>query len=252
MADIRALIVRMAAENPSWGYSRIQRALSNIGHQVGRSTIRRVLKENGLEPADQRSRRSPWATFLRAHWPVIAATNMFNVEVWTPRGLARFWVFFVIDVASRHVEIAGMTPAPSESWVLQMSRNLTDRVDGVLRNHRFLIHDRDPLFSAAFAHALLAAGIAPIRLPPRRPNLNAFAERFVRSIKEECLARIVPLGEQHLRLAIEEYTEHYQLERNHRGIGNHLLEKTYLPGAGRVRCPQRLGGMLRFYHRDAA
>lgn len=252
MRAIRDLCVRMATENPGWGYSRIQGSLANLGHRVGRSTIRRILKDHGLEPAPQR--HTPWSVFLKAHWEAIAAADFFTVEAWTLRGLTRFSVFFIIDLETRRVHIAGITAEPTGEWVARVARSLVDAFDGFLLKHRYLIHDRDPLFRAGLPVLLRSVGITPVMLPPRSPNLNAYAERFVRSIKEECLSRIVPIGERHLRHAIEEYAAHYHLERNHQGIGNRLIDGMVEPNpepVERVRCRDRLGGLLRSYHRAA-
>ncbi len=133
------------------------------------------------------------------------ATDFFTVEVLTARGLIRYFVLFVIDLKSRRVEIAGISHQPYDDWMKQMARNLTDAIDGFLRDARFLIHDRDPLFSASFRATLSPAGVETVKLPARSPNLNAHAERFVRSIKHECLNRIVSLGENHLRTAVRAY-----------------------------------------------
>ncbi|MGE3108824.1 MAG: integrase core domain-containing protein [Phycisphaerales bacterium] len=250
MRTIRELCVRMATDNPGWGFTRIQGALANLGHRVGRSTIRRILIQHGLEPAPKR--HMPWRTFLMAHWDAIAATDFFTVEAWTLRGLTRFHVFFVIDLSTRRVRITGITDEPTGEWVTRCARALVDGFDGFLLGHRYLIHDRDPLFDTSFRSLLRSAGIKSVRLPARSPNLNAYAERFVRSIKEECLSKIIPIGEQHLRRAIESYIEHYHLERNHQGLSNQLIdgEPSELPAA-RVECRERLGGILRSYHRAA-
>lgn len=252
MRAIRELCVRMATENPGWGYSRIQGSLANLGHRVGRSTIRRILKDHGLEPAPQR--HTPWSVFLKAHWQAIAATDFFTVEAWTLRGLTRFSVLFVIDLETRRVHIAGITAEPTGEWVARVARSLVDAFDGFLLKHRYLIHDRDPLFRTGLPSLLRSAGVEPVMLPPRSPNLNAYAERFVRSIKEECLSRIVPIGERHLRHAIKEYAAHYHLERNHKGLGNRLIDGQSEPepvAFERVRCRERLGGLLRSYRRAA-
>src|SRR5262249_44043044 len=148
----------------------------------------------------------------------IAATDFFSIEVLTLSGLVRYMVLFVIDLESRRVHIAGVVRQPHGAWMNQVARNLTDAIDGFLRGKRYLIHDRDPLFTHHFRHVLRAAGVRPLRLPPHSPNLNAYAERFVRSIKSECLSKLIPLGERHLRLAISEFVEHYHLERNHEGL----------------------------------
>ena len=146
----------------------------------------------------------PWKTFLKAHWDGLAATDMFTVEVLTLTGLRRYFVLFFIELKTRRVKIAGIHHQPYGEWVEQMARNLTDDIDGFLRNATCLIHDRDSLYTGRFDRILKSRGIKPIKLPPRSPNLNAFAERFVRSIKDECLSRVVLLGEHHLRLLVRD------------------------------------------------
>ena len=154
MDEIRRLIVRMATENRDWGYTRIRGALDNLGHQVARGTIANVLKAHGLEPAPERKKRRTWREFLAAHWDVLAAADFFTIEVWTPRGLTRFTVLVLIHLASRRVQIAGISAQPDGPWVTQLMRNATDIQDGFLRNMRFLIHDRDPLFRPAMRDTL--------------------------------------------------------------------------------------------------
>jgi len=251
--EIADLVVQMAGENPQWGYSRIQGAVANLGHEVARNTVKRILQDHGIDPAPERSRRTPWKTFLLAHWDGLAAADFFTVEVLTLVGLKRYLVFFVIELQTRRVQIAGIHPQPGGAWVEHMARTLTDPVDGFLRTARYLIHDRDPLYTSVVADILTSAGIQPIRLPPRSPNLNAYAERFVRSIKEECLNRVVPLGDGHLRLLTREYVEHYHCERNHQGLDNRLLQHAAPQHtATTVERRDRLGGLLSFYHREAA
>ncbi|MBM4319467.1 MAG: transposase family protein [Deltaproteobacteria bacterium] len=184
----------------------------------------------------------------------MAAADFFTVEVLTLFGLVRYSVLFVMKLKTRTVEIAGITSQPSEAWMMQVARNLTDAADGFLLDMRYLILDRDPLYTAAFRRVLRDAGVKVVRLPASSPNLNAYAERFVLSIKAECLRRIVPLGVAHLRLAIGQYLEHYQAERPHQGLGNRLILQQAKPAAvtGPVRCRERLGGILNFYYRDAA
>ena len=155
-AEIREWVVRMATENRSWGYTRIQGALANLDHHVSRGTIANILRQRGIEPAPERQKRTTWQEFLTAHRHVLAAADFFPVEVWTARGLTRFAVLFVIDLATRRVEIAGMLPEPDSAWVTQCGRQLTDPVDGCLRGKRFLLHDRDPRFTAAFGDTLAA------------------------------------------------------------------------------------------------
>ena len=191
---------------------------------------------------------------LKAHWEGLAATDLFTVEVLTLAGLRRYFVFFVIELKTRHVHIAGIHHQPYGEWMEQVVRNLTDAFDGFLRDATHLIHDRDPLFTRAFDEILKNGGVKPIKLPPRSPNLNAFVERFVRSIKEECLSRVVVLGEHHLRLLVREYVEHYHLERNHQGLDNQLISEPPPPPDldADVRRRRRVGGLLNYYHREAA
>lgn len=250
-AEIERLIVEMARDNPRWGYTRIRGALHNLGFEIGRNTIKRVLLQNGIDPAPLR--RTNWRTFLKAHWGAISATDFFAVEVITWRGFMRYLVLFVTDLKTRRVVVAGMSPLPDGQWVAQLARNLTDLDRGFLQGSRYLIHDRDPLFTKAFEVTLESAGVQPVRLPARSSNLNAFAERFVRLIKSECLAQVNPLGERHLRQAVAKYTEHYHRERNHQGRGKELIDRhaeDYL-GRGPVECRERLGGLLRHYRRAA-
>jgi transposase InsO family protein len=251
-ADIAALVVRMAREN-AWGYTRIKGALMNLGHTVGRNTIKRILQEHGIDPAPERGRRMSWAIFIRAHLGVIVGMDFLAVEVVTWLGLIRYHVLFAIDIASRRVEIVGMAVNPGGPWMEQMARNLVDAVDGFLVGKRYVLIDRDPLYTEAFRRILGQGGVKAVRLPARSPNLNAFAERFVLSIKTECLDHLVPLGEAHLRHAILEYTKHYHGERNHQGLDNELsMPAEAANGVGKVDRRERLGGLLSFYYRKAA
>ena len=251
-ADIEDLVLLMARDNPRWGYTRIRGALHNLGHEIARNTIKRILLENGFDPVERRG--MSWETFLKVHWGAISATDFFSVEVITRSGLVRYFVLFVIDLKSRRVNIAGILPRPNGEWMSQIARNLADCEDGFLKEARYLIHDRDPLFTRSFREILKSSGVETVKLPARSPNLNAYAERFVRSIKSECLAQIIPLGERHLRHAVKEYTEHYHIERNHQGLDNQLIEERH--GAVDMNSSivrhERLGGVLNYYERRAA
>jgi putative transposase len=250
LLEIRRLVVRLAEENPTWGYTRIQGALKNIGHRVGRSTIRRLLKAAGLPPVPQRP--TSWQTFLKAHWGVIAAADFFTTEVWTWHGLVTYYAVFVLDLASRRVHVLGSTPHPTKFFMSQMVRLATAADDGMLLGHRVLICDRDRKWSRAVRQRFSDADIRVVLTPERAPNANAYAERFVRSIKEECLDRMIPLGERHFRRAVAEFVEHYHLERNHQGLNNHLITRTSMADpAGRVHRRARLGGLLNYYERAA-
>src|SRR5262245_51592886 len=205
LVEIRTLVMRMAEENPTWGYTRIQGALKNLGHRVGRSTIARILKAQGIPPVPERP--TSWQTFLRAHWGAIAGADFFTTEVWTWRGLVTYYTVFVIDLASRRVQMVASTPHPNEIFMRQVSRTLTAADIGLLRDHRMPLCDRDRKWSADVRQRLGDAGIRVVLTPVRGPNANAYAERFVRSIKEECLDRLIPIGEGHFRRAMAEYVE---------------------------------------------
>jgi putative transposase len=250
LAEIRRLVLRMATENPSWGYTRIQGALKNVGHRVARSTIASILKAEGIPPS--RERPSSWRTFLRAHWSALVAADFFTTEVWTARGLVTYYTLFVLELQSRRVHVAGSTPYPDEAFVLQAVRDLANAIDGILVEGCVLICDRDRKWSRGVLEFVEHEGVRIIRTPFRAPNCNAYAERFVRSIKEECLERVIVFGERHLRRTIAEFVAHYHAERNHQGIGNELIDPfERADGQGRVRRRQRIGGMLNYYYRAA-
>ena len=251
--DIVGLVVKMANENRGWGYTRIRGGLKSLGHEVARSTVKQILKDNGIDPAAERGGRTPWGVFLKTHWEGLAAADFFAVEVLNVGGLVRYFVFFVIRLKTRAVEVAGIAHQPHGDWMVQIGRNLTDAKDGFLRGVSHLLLDRDPVYTQAFRRLLKQSGVRPLRLPARSPNLNAYAERFVLSVRSECLDRIVPLGERHLRLAVGEFMAHYHDERPHQGMGNDLLSpRPRSPDRGPVHRRERLGGVLNFYYREAA
>jgi transposase InsO family protein len=175
------------------------------------------------------------------------------VEVLTLGGLVRYSVFFVMKLKTRAVEIAGITCDPNDVWMTQLARNLLDAGEGFLCGVQYLVLDRDPLYSTAFRRLLRENGVKPLLLPARSPNVNAFAERFVLSLKSECLDRIVPLGEAHLRAAVRAFLAHYYEERPYQGLNNERIAPTTTStGLGPIRCRERLGGVLKVYYRDAA
>ncbi len=250
MKEIRRLIVEMAEDNPSWGYARIQGALKHLDHRVARSTIAKTLKEHGIQPAPDRP--MSWATFVRSHAHLIAAADFFTTEVWTARGLVTHYTLVVIDIATRRVQIAGTTTNPISAWMEQVARNLTDCEDGFLAGKRFLIIDRDSIFSPAFKSIVGSSGAEVLLTAYQAPNMNAYAERFVRSIKAECLEQMIFLGQKSLDRAIHEFVEHYHDERSHQGIGNRIVSGAVPQSMGSIEVKQRLGGMLSYYHRRAA
>lgn len=252
--DIVELVLRMARENPTWGYDRIQGALANLGHKVSDTSVGSILKEHGIEPSPGRKKHMSWKTFLKAHWDTLAAIDFTTIEVWTKGGLVTYYLLFVMELKSRRVHFAGCTLNPNEAWITQIARNLTDIEDGFLNGKKHLLMDRDGIFSPAFRDMLATAGVEPVRLPPRSPNLNAWIERFHRSIKEEVLNRMIFFNENSLRHAVREYLCHFHGERNHQGLKNTIPFPTLEANhpQGEVQCSERLGGLLRYYHRAAA
>jgi len=250
MKEIRELVVRMAEENSSWGYGRIQGALKHLDHRVARSTIAKVLKEHGIKPAPDRP--MSWRTFVRSHASIIAAADFFTTEVWTARGLVRHFTLFVIDIATRRVCIAGTTTNPTSAWMEQVARNLTDCDVGFLIGKRFLIIDRDALYAPRFKGIVESIGTEIILTAYQAPNMNACAERFVRSIQSECLDRMILVGKSSLDRAVAEYLIHYHDERSHQGIGNEIVSGVTPQSEGSIEVAERLGGLLSYYHRRAA
>ena len=255
--ELEELVVRMARENRDWGYDRIVGALSNLGHQLSDETVGNILRRHGIAPAPQRKRTTTWNEFIRSHRAVLAGTDFFTVEVLTLRGLVTFYVLFFIHLESRRVEVAGITSHPNEAWIMQVARNVTMDEWGFLDECRYLLHDRDTKYTQSFRQIIESGGVEPLRLPPRSPNLNAYAERWVKSVKDECLSKLILFGEASLRRALREYLVHYHQERNHQGRGNILLfpstPKRVAPvDEPPVRCREHLGGLLRYYHREAA
>ena len=196
----------------------------------------------------------PWSVLLKAHWKALAASDFFTVEVWSWSGLVTYYVLFVMELATRRVCVAGITQHPDTQWMLQVARQLTDGVDGILLDKGYIILDRDTKYCQAFRDFLKREGVEVIRLPPRSPNLNAYAERWVGSVREECLSRLIPVGPGMLRRALREYSAHFHQERNHQGLGNVLImPRAIVEGQGRtIGRHSRLGGILNYYERRTA
>jgi putative transposase len=253
--EIERLTVQMAEENPRWGYRRIQGALANLGHRIDAITVRNILRRHHMEPAPQRRKAGMcWTQFLKLHWEALAATNFFTVEVATWHGLATYYVLVVMELATRRVEIAGITSHPTDAFMVQCARQLTDPLEGFLLGKGYLLHDRDTKYTQTFDACLKDSGIEPVLLPPRSPNLNAYCERFIRSIKEEAVEQMLMLGERFLDQVIRQYLAHYHTERNHQGRGNQLItpEPARNDQGSAVVRRDRLGGLLCYYYRDAA
>ena len=252
--QIAPLILRMAEDNPTWGYTRILGALSNVGFKASHGPVANILQEHGIDPAPLRGKRTQWSTFLKSHWKVLIASDFFCVKVWRLSGLT---TYFFIQLSTRTVKIAGMTINPDAGWMMQIARNMTDEGNGMLRGQPKLIIDRDTKYCEDFRNLVQGFGTTIIRLLPRSPNLNAYAERFVRSIKQEFLNRLIFFGEASLRRALREYVAHYHYERNHQGMHNLLLkvaanDDLYSIDHTDIACRTRIGGLLHYYYRKAA
>jgi transposase InsO family protein len=254
--SVEEWVVQLARDNRTWGYKRIAGALENLGHNISRQTVANILKRHGLAPAPERGKRMLWKDFIQSHLDVLAAVDFFTAEVWTVAGLMTYYVLVFMRVGSRQIRVAGFSVAPDSEWMKQMARNLTMAGEEMLQGCRYLLHDRDAKFCTSFDEVLRSAGIEPLTLPPHSPNLNSHLERWNRSVKEECLSKIILFGEASLRYVLANYVQHFHTERNHQGKGNVIL----FPAAadrvgelsGAIRTRQRLGGLLKFYYREAA
>ena len=253
--ELEDLIIRLAQENPNDGYQTIAAKLRLLGFISNPETVQNVLKRNGITPATERENTLTWKEFLDMNWNDLAATDFLTWEVLTPYGLVTYYILFFIRHLDRKVHIAGITTHPHERWMAQMAKNLTDPESGFLEDGMVMLHDRDTKYTANFASLLNESGIETLKLPPKCPNMNAHAERFVRSVKQQCLSRMIITSEEQLRKALREYETYYNQERPHQGIGN-WIPAEYSTGrkevkpVGEIRRKQRLGGLLNFYSRD--
>jgi putative transposase len=254
-ATLAALIVRLATENPRWGYARIHGELCKLGHAVGRSTIRAVLKRHGIPPAPRRRQGGgTWRQFLAQHRDAVLACDYFTIET---LALKTLYALFFIELGTRRVHLASCTAHPTVAWVTQQARNLTWALQDEGCAFRFLVHDRNAKFPPAFDAVFAAEGIAVGRTPDRAPTANAYAERWVRSARAECLDHLLIVGERHLRRVLAEYVAHYVAHYNearpHQGLDHHCpIPRTAAPPHGAVRRRDRLGGLLHEYYREAA
>jgi transposase InsO family protein len=250
-AEIEALILRLAEENPRWGYGRIHGELVKLGYTVSRSAVRDVLRRRGVPPAPERQRRrTTWRAFLSHHAGELLACDFFTVDTLF---LHTIYVLFFIELGTRRVHLAGCTAHPTSAWVAQQARQLSWQIQDGTLPARFLIHDRDSKFVSAFDTVFTSEGVEIIRTPFRAPNANAIAERWVRSVRAECLDHLLVLGEAHLRRVLTAYADYYNYARPHQGLDQRIpVGPAAPPGSGAVRRRELLGGLLRDYHREAA
>jgi hypothetical protein len=248
--EIIDLVIRFKEENPHWGYTRVRDYIVYLGYRIGETTVKNILLDNGYDPGPDLTRKTTWKQFLKSHWSVLAACDFFSIELLVKGKLIRCMVLFAMHLATRKVEILGIHAQPNGPWMEQIARNITCE-DSFLAGKKYFIHDRDSLYTEKFDSILKAADLKPVKLPPRSPNLNAHAERFVRSIKEECLDHLILSSEDQLRYVLGEYLKYYHHERIHQGL-NRIIEPQHEGHQGDIICIERLGGLLRSYHRKAA
>jgi putative transposase len=229
--------------------------LKHLGYTISDQSVGNILKRHGILPAPQREKTTTWKEFIRTHMDVLVATDFFTTEVWAWGGLVTYYVLFFIRLGTREVRVAGTTPQPDQRWMVQIARNMTMADWGFLAPGQCLLHDRDGKYCLAFQRIIDEAGVKRVPLPPRSPDLNAYAERWVRSAREEALSRLILFDERALRHTLRHYEVHYHAERPHQGIGNVILSPSPDHVTKRVHpigCRERLGGLLKFYDREAA
>ena len=247
--EIEHWIVTVARENPSFGYDKIQGEIRKLGFQASATTIRTILLKHGIPPAPQRA-NSSWQTFLNHYKQQFLATDFFTVEtLW----LQTIYVLFFIEHGTRRVHVAGCTSAPNQAWVTQQARQTTWLFEDYELPMRFLIHDHDTKFSTSFDMIFQASDIDIILPPFQAPNANAFAERWVRTVREECLDKIIILNEAHLCRVLKEYLRYYNSHRPHQGIQQDCPDTFEKPDLSQpIRCQDVLGGIIKDYQRSAA
>ena len=251
--EIVNLVIRFKDENPRWGYKKIRDQVVYLGYDISKSSVKNILIENGYDPEPDLTVRSTWHEFIKSHWEVLAACDFFTIELLVGRKLIRCTVFFVIELATRKVFVAPIKPQPDGPYMLQVVKILTDSEDGFLQGKRYLIHDRDPLYRTDEFHDILrVSGVEPVKLPARSPDLNCHAERFVKSVKAECLDHLILSSVKQLEYVLEQSSMYYHHERIHQSLDAIIEPKHAIDDEAEIVCIERLGGLLKSYHRLAA
>jgi hypothetical protein len=251
--EIVNLVIRFKEENSRWGYKKIRDQVVYLGYTICKSSVKTILIEHGYDPEPDLTVRSTWHEFIKSHWEVLAACDFFTIELLVGRRLIRCTVFFVMELATRKVFFAPVKPQPDGPYMLQVAKLLTDSEDGFLHGKRCLIHDRDSLYRTDGFHGILrGSGIEPVKLPARSPDLNCYAERFVKSVKSECLDHLILSSVKQLEYVLGQYSEYYHHERIHQGVGRIIEPRHPIDDIAEIVCIERLGGLLKSYHRLAA
>ena len=251
-AEIIHLVARFKEENPRWGYQKVTAQIVYLGYTISKSTVKNILIENGFDPESDLTVKTTWHEFIKSHWDVLTACDFFTIELLTGRRLVRGTLFFVIELSTRKVFFAPIQPQPDGQYMQQVARILTGYEDGFLKDKRYLIHDRDPLYTNDFHEVLSSSGIEPVKLPPRSPDLNPYAERFVKTVKYECLKHMILSSVEQLEYVLDEYGKYYHNERIHESFGSIIDPIHNIDDNAEIACIERLGGLLKSYHRLAA
>ena len=251
--EIVNLVIKFKEENPRWGCQKITDQIEYLGFKISKTSVKNILIENGYDPEPDLTVRSTWHEFLRSHWDVMTACDFFTIELLVGRKLIRCTVFFVIELATRKVYFAPIKLQPDGPYMRQVARLLTDADQGFLNGKKYLIHDRDPLYNTeGFTDILNSSGIKPLKLPARSPDLNSIAERFVKSVKYECLNYLILSSVKQLEYTLDQYQQYYHHERIHQSLDRIIAPKHKIEEASDIVCIERLGGLLKSYHRLAA
>jgi len=251
--EIVNLVIQFKKENPRWGYQKITDQIVYLGYKISKSTVKNILIENGYDPEPDLTVKSTWHEFIKSHWEVLTACDFFTVELLVGRKLIRCTIFFVIELSTRKVFFAPIKLQPDGDYMKQIARILTDYENGFLNSKKYLIHDRNPLYKTKEFHQILRySGIKPVKLPPRSPDLNPYAERFVKSVKSECLNYLILSSVEQLEYVLKNYCDYYHHERIHQSLGRIIEPIHRIDDSAEIACIERLGGLLKSYHRLAA